>query len=58
MSQVEQLAVLGIDEEDARRALRATGGQIAICNRESLKPIWGFTMENPIKMDDLGVSLF
>ena len=30
MSEVEQLAVLGIDEEDARRALRATGAKIAI----------------------------
>lgn len=27
-SEVEQLAVLGIDEEDARRALRATGGDL------------------------------
>ncbi|CAL1173369.1 unnamed protein product [Cladocopium goreaui] len=27
-AEVEQLAVLGIDEEDARRALRATGGDL------------------------------
>ncbi|CAK9091446.1 Hypothetical protein SCF082_LOCUS43081, partial [Durusdinium trenchii] len=27
-SEVEQLAVLGIDEQDARRALRATGGDL------------------------------